>query len=76
MWSTGSRHTGFRSGDILVAVFVHELRCSVARGIFPDQGLNPCHPHEQPGFSTAGPPGKSEKSTFPAWSLNMSASVP
>ena len=50
---------------------VHELRCSVARGLFPDQGLNPRHPHEQALYLTTGPPGKSEKSTFPAWSLNM-----
>ena len=26
-------------------VKVHRLSCSAARGIFPDQGSNPCPPH-------------------------------
>ena len=38
--STGSRHTG----SVVVA---HGPSCSVARGIFPDQGLNPCPLHWQ-----------------------------
>ena len=33
--STGSRH----AGSVVVA---HGLSCSVACGIFPDQGSNPC----------------------------------
>ena len=35
LWSTGS------------VVMVHRLRCSAARGIFPDQGLNPYLLHRQ-----------------------------
>ena len=35
LWSTGSR----RVGSVVV---VHGLSCSVACGIFPDQGSNPC----------------------------------
>ena len=38
--STGSR----RAGSVVVA---HELSCSVACGIFPDQGSNPCPLHWQ-----------------------------
>ena len=38
--STGSRHTG----SVIVA---HGPICSVACGIFPDQGLNPCPLHWQ-----------------------------
>ena len=38
--STGSRHTG----SVVVA---HGPSCSVARGIFPDQGSNPCPLHWQ-----------------------------
>ena len=46
-WSMEFRCTGFSSyvpwlystGTIVVA---HRLSCSMARGIFPDQGLNPC----------------------------------
>ena len=30
-------------------VVVHELSCSVACGVFPDQGLNPCLLHWQEG---------------------------
>ena len=40
LWSTGSR----RAGSAIVA---HGPRCSVARGILPDQGSNPCAPHWQ-----------------------------
>ena len=38
--STGSR----RAGSVVVA---HGLSCSVACGIFPDQGSTPCPPHWQ-----------------------------
>ena len=38
--STGSR----RAGSVVVA---HGLSCSVACGIFPDQGSNPCPLHRQ-----------------------------
>ena len=38
--STGSRH----AGSVIVA---HGPSCSVACGIFPDQGLNPCPLHWQ-----------------------------
>ena len=38
--STGSR----RAGSVVVA---HGLSCSAARGIFPDQGSNPCPLHWQ-----------------------------
>ena len=38
--STGSRRTGS-------AVVAHGPSCSAARGILPDQGSNPCPPHQQ-----------------------------
>ena len=38
LWSTGSR----RTGSVVVA---HGPSCSVACGIFPDQGSNPCPLH-------------------------------
>ena len=34
-------------GTRALEVVVHGLRCSVACGIFPDQGLNPCPLHWQ-----------------------------
>ena len=40
LWSTGSR----RTGSVVVA---HGPSCSVACGIFPDQGSNPCPLHWQ-----------------------------
>ena len=40
LWSTGSR----RAGSVIVG---HGPSCSVACGIFPDQGLNPCALHWQ-----------------------------
>ena len=40
LWSTGSR----RTGSVVVA---HGPSCSVACGIFPDQGSNPCLLHWQ-----------------------------
>ena len=51
-WSTGSRHVGSvavahglkSAGSVVVA---HGLSCSVACGIFPDQGSNPRPLHWQ-----------------------------
>ena len=40
LWSTGSR----RAGSVVVA---HGPSCSVACGILPDQGSNPCPLHRQ-----------------------------
>ena len=40
LWSMGSRLAGS-------AVVAHGLSCSVACGIFPDQGSNPCPLHWQ-----------------------------
>ena len=40
LWSTGSRRTGS-------ATVAHGPSCSVARGILPDQGSNPCPLHWQ-----------------------------
>ena len=40
LWSTGSRRTGS-------VVLAHGPSCSVARGILPDQGSNPCPLHWQ-----------------------------
>ena len=40
LWSTGSRS----AGSVTVA---HRPSCSAARGIFPDQGSNPCSLHWQ-----------------------------
>ena len=58
--STGSRRAGFSSCGLRASVVVacglwsagsvvvaHGLNCSAARGIFPDQGLNPCPLHWQ-----------------------------
>ena len=48
LWSTGSRHEGFSSCGARASVVVaHGLSCSVACGIFPDQGLNLCPLHWQ-----------------------------
>ena len=50
--STGSRRLGFRSCgsralEHRLSVVAHGLSCSVACGIFPDQGSNPCPLHWQ-----------------------------
>ena len=37
---------------------VHGFSCSVACGIFPAQGSNPCPLHLAGGFLTTAPPGK------------------
>ena len=42
--STGSRRAGAGAGSVVVA---HGPSCSVACGIFPDQGSNPCPLHWQ-----------------------------
>ena len=60
LWSTGSRSMGFSSCGTWVSscgsrasqsagsvVVVHGLSCSVACGIFPDQGSKPCPLHWQ-----------------------------
>ena len=60
LWSTGSRALGLRKlwrvSTVVVAlglwstgliVVAHGFSCSMACGIFPDQGSNPCHPHWQ-----------------------------
>ena len=39
-------------------VAVRRLSCSVASGIFPTQGWNPCLLHWQEGSFTTDPPGK------------------
>ena len=41
LWSTGSRHTVF--SGCCVQALERGLRSSPAGGIFPDQGLKPCH---------------------------------
>ena len=46
--SMGSRRTGFSGcGTRASVVVVHGLSCSMACGIFPDQGSNPCLLHWQ-----------------------------
>ena len=44
LWSTGPRAHGcsFRALEHRLAASVLRLRCSKARRVFPDQGLNPC----------------------------------
>ena len=54
---TGSR----RTGSVVVA---HGPSCSVACGIFPDQGLNPCPLHWQADSQPLRPPGKPVKINF------------
>ena len=54
--STGSRC----AGSVIVA---HGPSCSVACGIFPDQGSNQCLLHWQ-ADSTTAPPGKPAPGTF------------
>ena len=56
-WPLLLRSTGSRcAGSVIVA---HGPGCSMACGIFPDQGFNPCPLHWQADrFSTTAPPGK------------------
>ena len=60
--STGSR----RAGSVVVA---HGPSCSVARGIFPDQGSNPCPLHWQADSQPLRHQG-SPMRTFKIYSLN------
>ena len=60
--STGSR----RAGSVVVA---HGPSCSVARGIFPDQGSNPCPLHWQADSQPLLHQG-SPMRTFKIYSLN------
>ena len=46
LWSVDSGARGLQELQCVSSVVVaHELRCSAARGIFPDQGSNPCPMH-------------------------------
>ena len=47
LWGTGSRCQGLQQLQHVGSAAVHRLSCSEARGIFPDQGLNPCLLHWQ-----------------------------
>ena len=59
--SMGSRRAGFSSWGAQTSVVVaHRLSCSVACGIFPDQGSNPCPLHWQEDSLTTASPGKSQ----------------
>ena len=49
------------AGSVVVA---HGLSCSVASGIFRDQGSNPCPPALAGGFLTTAPPGKPKPRLF------------
>ena len=57
LWSTGSR----RAGSAIVA---HGPSRSVACGIFPDQGSNPCPPHWQADSQPLRHQGSPLGSTF------------
>ena len=75
-WSSDSRHTGFSSCSLNLVVMAHSLwsagsvvaphglSCSVARGIFPDQGSNPCPLHLQADSDPLYPPAKSHSFLF------------
>ena len=45
--SMGFRHAGLSSCGLDSVVAAHELSCSEVRGIFSDQGSNPCPLHWQ-----------------------------
>ena len=55
--STGSR----RTGSVVVA---HGPSCSVACGIFPDQGSNPCPLHQQADSQPLRHQGSPKKASF------------
>ena len=57
LWSIGYRCMGFSSCGLWALEL--RLRCPAARGIFPDQGLNPCPPALAGGFLFTVPPRKS-----------------
>ena len=47
LWHAGSVVVAHRLQNVGSVVVVHGLSCSVACGIFPDQGSNLCSPHWQ-----------------------------
>ena len=55
LWGSWASIVEARVGSVVVA---HRLSCSVACGIFPDQGLNLYPLHCKVDFCTIGPPGK------------------
>ena len=57
LWSTGFRHMGFSSFAIGSVSVLHQLSCSLACEIFPEQGLKPCLPHRQANFLPWGHQG-------------------
>ena len=60
LWSTGFRHMGFSSFAIGSVSVLHQLSCSLACEIFPEQGLNPCLPHRQANLLPCGHQGVRE----------------
>ena len=61
-WALGVVAHGLRGlWHLGLVVVVHGLSCSVAFGIFLDQGLNPCPVHSQ---VDSMPPGKSLQLNF------------
>ena len=58
LWSMDSRGVGFSSCGVGSVVVAHGLSCSVACGIFPDQGSKPVSTALAGGFLTTVPPGK------------------
>ena len=60
LWHTGSVVVARRLQSAGSVVVAHRLSCSMACGIFPDQGSNPCPPALAGGFLTTAPPGKSQ----------------
>ena len=59
LWHTGSVVVAHRLQSAVSVVVAHRLSCSVACGIFPDQGSNLWFPALAGGFLTTAPPGKS-----------------
>ena len=55
LWVPGSRAQVIK--ELWSRALGHRLSCCTARGIFPDQGLNPS-PALAGGFFTTEPPGK------------------
>ena len=66
--STGSRC----AGSVVVA---HGPSCSVARGIFPDQGSNPCPLHQQADSQPLRHQGSPLNMTFKVKTLNITYKV-
>ena len=68
--AVGGLHTG--AGSVAVA---HRLNCSIACGVFPDQGLNWCPLSPAGRFLISEPPGKPLKNFFfflAAWQVGSS----